>query len=141
MVGKREEGGGGTPGRGETGVRTTSPLLRFQAGIDLRVALGAMPLRQLYGEVRVAQLCDEIFRHRDPLAGPGAVDHVVKATILNESILPFMGHGYASAGRGRTASLPGVTVHGGSRVPAHPPCPSKARGTMRTGASRQPPPP
>jgi hypothetical protein len=47
----------------------------------------------------LAQLCDEIFRHREPLAGPWAVDHVVKPTVFDGGILAFIGHGRTSAGR------------------------------------------
>ena len=115
--------------RGETGVGTTSPLLGSKAGIDLRVALRAVPLHQLHGEVGVAQLRDEIFRHRDPLAGPWAVDHVVKPTVFKGSILALMGHGCASAGR--RPGLRGLTswVDGPRRKPRArtPPCASQAR--------------
>ena len=91
----------------ETGVKATGSLLRCQAGVDLLVALRAVPLLQLHGEVRLAQLRDEIVRHRDPRAGPGAVDPVVPLTVLN-GIPALMCHGCVSAGRklGRA----GVTV-------------------------------
>lgn len=52
-----------------------------------------MPLLQVHGEVGVAQLRDEIFRHYDPLAHAWAVDHVVQLTVSNGGILAFTGHG------------------------------------------------
>jgi hypothetical protein len=48
----------------------------------------------------VAQFRDEIVRHRDPLANPRAVDHVVKLTVSNGGILAFMGHGFHLIGSG-----------------------------------------
>jgi len=80
------------------GVRATKPLLGVQTGIDLLEALWAVPLHQLHGEVGAAQLGDEICRYRDPLAGPGAVDHVVQLTV-SQGILALMCHECASAGR------------------------------------------
>jgi hypothetical protein len=59
--------------RRETYVSAISPLLGVQTGIDVLVALRAVPLHQLRGEVRLAQLRDEIFRHCNSLAGLGAV--------------------------------------------------------------------
>jgi hypothetical protein len=72
-------------------------LERFQASIDVFIAPRTMPLLQVHGEVGVAQLRDEIFRHYDPLAHAWAVDHVVGSTVSERGILVFTGHGRTSA--------------------------------------------
>jgi hypothetical protein len=74
------------------GVSAISSLLGVQAGVDVRVTLRAAPLFQVHRQVRLAQLRDEIVRHRDPPAHPGAVAHLVPLTIF-DGILACMAHG------------------------------------------------
>lgn len=122
--------------RGATGVRTNSPLLGVQAGIDLRVALRAVPLHQLHGEVSVAQLRDEIFRHRDPPAGAGAKHHMVALTVFQRSLVVWGGHGRASAGQRPGAHDLTSWVDGPRRKPRARTSPMRLASegkTMRTG--------